>query len=77
MHLTAHAIERYQERVENVPDDVVRARLTNFRVKAAVAFGATAVRLSSGAKLIIKDKVIVTVLPPAPKRRRKGYRYVE
>lgn len=75
--LTAHAIIRYQERVENIPEAEVRARLSTTGIRAAIAFGVRVIRLGSGAQLVIENRTIVTVLAPdqRPKRYGRGYRY--
>lgn len=66
LHITGHAIQRYQERVENIPDDQVRAKLSTKAFTAAAAMGCTTVRLASGHRVKIKSGSIVTVLPTKP-----------
>lgn len=75
-HLTAHAIERYQERVENVPAEEVRSRLSTCGIRAAIAFGVRVIRLGCGAQLVIEQGRVVTVLAPhqRPKKFGQGYR---
>lgn len=62
LHLTRHAIERYQERVENVPEDTVRERLQGRAFDVAVSIGAKYVRLHGGHLAVIENSRIVTVL---------------
>lgn len=62
-HVTAHAIERYQERVENLSHEAVTERLSCPAVQVAAAFGACFVRLSTGHRIVIKDGDVITVLP--------------
>lgn len=70
-HITSHSIERYQQRVENLPDDVVRARLSTPAILAAVNIGHCSVRLATGHRLIIINHRIVTVEPkPKPPKVR-------
>lgn len=75
IHVTGHAIQRYRERVANVPDDEVRARLSIPAVEFAVKFGAPFVRLPTGQRVVIEGGAIVTVLPkehrPSAMRRRE------
>lgn len=61
--VTKHAIERYQERVDNVPDEVARAALSAPAIEAADAFGAKYVRLGGGQLVVLEDHKVVTVLP--------------
>ena len=65
MHVTFHAVQRYQERVENVTEDAARARLSCPAIVTAAKFGAPIVRLGSGHRVVIKDGSVVTVLLPA------------
>lgn len=69
-HLTTHAIERYQERVANLPDDQVREILSAPNIIKAIAFGAEKVKLGTGHRLVILSKRIVTVLPSAKIKRK-------
>lgn len=63
LHVTAHAIERYRERVADVPDDEIQAALSGRAFDAAQDFGAHVVILPAGQRAIIKGKHIVTVPP--------------
>ena len=75
VHVTEHAIDRYCERVENAPRDVVRARIlaASRGITCAVAFGASVVILGCGARLVIEGASVVTVLGPAQKRSRSRW----
>ncbi len=74
-HLTGHAIQRYRERVENVPEPVVRERLSTPGIIAAIAFGVRVIRLGCGAQLVIEKGSIVTVLAAHQRPRRFGHGY--
>lgn len=63
IHVTGHAIQRYQERVANVPDDEVRALLSSPKIVAAAMFGARYVRLPGNHRICIRDMAITTILP--------------
>ena len=61
--ISHHAIQRYQERVANVPEDQARAALSTRAIQIAAKFGARFVRLGTGHRVAISDSVVVTVLP--------------
>jgi hypothetical protein len=63
MFVTLHAIERYQQRVENVPAIEVHRRLNAPALRKAAEFGARFVRLSGGQRIVMKDWRIITILP--------------
>lgn len=63
VHVTAHAIERYRERVRDVPDDEARAALTSPTIVQAAELGAIAVKLATGHHAVIKSGCVITVLP--------------
>lgn len=75
IHVTEHAVDRYCERVANVPRDVVRARLLAAKrgILCAARFGAQCVLLHGGVRLIIEADDsgvrILTVLGPGQYRR--------
>ena len=72
LHVTAHAIFRYRERVdpEATPDQVV-AKLDTPRIREMIAFGAREIILGTGHHAVVAGGVIVTVRPkPFEKRRR-------
>lgn len=67
--ISLHAIERYRQRVEDVsPREVVR-RLDGPALRAAIAFGASALILGSGHRLVIMGDTVVTVRPIPPRTR--------
>lgn len=74
VHVSGHAIERYQERIANLPDDEVRAALSSPAIEAAARFGASFVRLASGHRVALIDGVVTTILP-AEHFRRQVLRY--
>jgi len=61
--VTRHAMDRYRERVADLPDCDIFARLTGSTFEAAAAFGAPFVRLESGQRVVIRGFTVVTVLP--------------
>lgn len=69
--VTAHAIERYQERVAPVSDDEARDRLSGPVFDLAGAIGACAVVLTTGHRAVCEGGAIVTVLSRKAKVRRK------
>lgn len=77
LHVSYHAIQRYQERIANVTDDEARAVLSTPAIQAAAKFGAMFVRLGTGHRIAIQNMTVVTVLPPESYKRqigRKGLR---
>lgn len=78
IHVTHHAVERYQERVRNLPDDQVRQLIcTSKAVQLAVSIGAPFVRLGTGQRLVLIEGRVVTVLPqdqyPTSLKRREPH----
>lgn len=67
--ITAHAIERYVQRVEAVTEDEVIARLDTPHIRRLIAFGAAKIKLATGHRLVIADGRIVTVTPKPLKKR--------
>lgn len=63
LYVTCHAIERYQERVENVPAAEITRRLNAPVFQSAADFGAPYVKLSGGQRVVIVERRIITVLP--------------
>lgn len=61
--VTKHAIDRYRERVEDVPAREAIRRLSGRAFQTAVDFGAPFVRLATGQRAMIRDVAIVTVIP--------------
>ena len=67
IHVTAHAAQRFRERVANTTDDAIRAALDTPAVRLAAKLGAPFVRLPGGQRVVLGDDgAVVTVLP-------KGY----
>lgn len=80
IHVSAHAIQRFQERVDNIPaDQVVSLLRQNRAVQSAISFGATYVKLGTGQRIVLKNGAIVTVLPSDHKKgrmtRERDWRY--
>lgn len=73
-HITTHCIERYQLRVENLPADEVRARLSTPAILAAVKLGQCSVRLATGHRAIIVNGRILTIEPKVARKCRIGRR---
>lgn len=72
--VTDHAIERYRERVEDIPDECVIARLTGPLFDLAARMGGRAVILPSGHRVVCSSVAVVTVLPQGRKCLSKpGY----
>lgn len=63
--ITAHAIQRWTERVEPISHDEAAERLMSCRraVLAAESIGCQSVRLGNGARLVLQGATIVTVYP--------------
>ena len=72
IHVTRHAIDRYQERVANVPEDAARRALSTVAIRTAADFGAEYVRLGTGHRVVINCGSVVTVLEP--RHRNKSER---
>lgn len=65
MIVTAHAAERYVERIApNLSLEQARAEIATHErvILVAAAFGCKCVRLGNGAKLILSDDRVVTVI---------------
>jgi len=63
VHVTQHAVARYQERVSNLPDEKVRAALDIPAVALAAEIGAPFVKLGTGQHVVVWDHAVITVLP--------------
>lgn len=70
IEITAHAYQRYRERIADLPRAIIRTRLDCPAVRKAAVFGAQFVRLPSGHRIVIKDHAIVTILPADHFRRQ-------
>ena len=64
VHITAHAIERFQERIANWPEAAVRKALSSPAVRLAAQIGAPFVKLGSGHRIALQGHTVVTVLSP-------------
>ena len=73
LHITRHAIMRYQERVADLPDDAVRIALSSPTIQCAAEFGARQVKLSGGQRVVLDGDTVVTVVPKAPWYFGKGW----
>lgn len=62
IHITAYAVQRFQERVANVPEDQVRAALDCAAVRLAAKIGAPFVKLAGGQRVALVKNRVVTVL---------------
>ena len=69
IHVTKHAIERFQERVAHVTDEEARIAMTAPIIELAATFGECFVRLPGGQRIAVKDNAVVTVLPSAHYKR--------
>lgn len=73
-HITRHAVERYQERVEPVEEEQAEAALMSRAVRAAMVFaGSTAqcfVRLATGQRIVVREDTVITVLPAEDYRKK-------
>jgi hypothetical protein len=70
--ITAHAIERYRERVRPCSDDDAREALSSRAINAAIVFGARFVRLGTGQRIALTGDTVITVLPAENYRRQIG-----
>ncbi len=70
LRVSSHAIERYQERIANVPEAEARAALSTKAIQLAASFGARFVRLATGHRVAIVDNTVTTVLPPMHHKRQ-------
>ncbi|MEO0589085.1 MAG: hypothetical protein AAFZ11_00845 [Pseudomonadota bacterium] len=62
LFVTRHAISRYQERVESVPEHEVHRRLNSPTCLKAAEFGAPYVKLAGGQRVVLFDWRVITVL---------------
>lgn len=61
--ITHHAIDRYRQRVADLPERSIRRVLAGRTVQLAVAIGGPFVRLPTGQRVVLQGDVVVTVLP--------------
>lgn len=62
-YLTDHAVERYQERVENIAPGEIFQRLNTQAMRVAVQIGARCVKLPTGHRAVLKGRHVVTIVP--------------
>ena len=58
--LTDHAVDRYQQRVADIPREAIEQAINTPAFRTAMEIGAKAVILSNGCRAIIADGAIVT-----------------
>lgn len=63
VYVSRHAMDRYRERVADLPDAAIFAELSKPIFEKAAAMGAPFVKLASGHRALIRNEVVVTVLP--------------
>lgn len=63
LHVSNHAVLRYQQRVAPVSMEQARAALSSTAIQRAAEFGATYVRLGTGQRVVIQGSTVVTVQP--------------
>lgn len=75
IHITRHAQERYAERImaadpTSTLEDVAKLSRT---IEMAIEFGCSTVVMRNGARLVVRDGCVITVLPKRsrPKRRER------
>lgn len=71
LHVTGHAIERYQERVSNVSREEAITLLSSPIIRKAGEIGCCNVKLPGGQRVIIKDNCVITVRPDCRSKRRR------
>lgn len=70
IHVTRHAVLRYQERVAAVTSEEAEAALSSPAMIAAAEFGAREVILGSGHHAVLVGQSVVTVRPRVKVKRR-------
>ena len=66
IRVTDHAVQRYRERVADLPDDIVRELLSGPAVLAAARFGARVVRMGK-ARVLLDLSPISAVVSESPR----------
>lgn len=61
--VSRHAMDRYRERVADLSDSEIFARLSGRTFEIAVELGAPMVKLPTGHHAVLRDCTVVTVLP--------------
>lgn len=62
--ISVHAVERYQQRVADLPEAAARAALDCPAARLAARIGAPFVKLPGGQRIVIRNATVITVLPP-------------
>jgi hypothetical protein len=62
--VSRHAMDRYRERVADLPDSEIFAALSGPTFELAVQIGAPLVKLPSGHHAVIREETVVTILHP-------------
>lgn len=64
IHVTAHAIDRFRERIADLPEETIRAMLSTKAIRQAAQFGANWVRIAGGHRICLRGHTVTTILPP-------------
>jgi hypothetical protein len=70
LHVTSHAIERYQRRVAPVSIREAYKALSTDKIREAAQAGCSSLVLPSGHKVVLAGFTVVTVVPKHSKKRR-------
>ena len=73
--ITGHAVQRYRERVADIPLSRIAEALDCPAIRSAISFGAPYVRLPGGQRVALDGARVVTILPagtPAGYIARRG-----
>ena len=72
-HITAHAVQRYRERIEDIPDHEALDAMIRIEptIDRAAAFGCATVIMGNGARLRLVGDTVCTVLPKLKLKRRR------
>lgn len=73
-HISDHAVQRYQERIERVDASEARAAMLSASdaIDTAAEFGCNRVVLGNGARLVLQGKTVVTVKEKRHGKRPRG-----
>lgn len=74
IHITKHALKRYQERCADVSDEEARLAMSSRAVHIAADFAGLSqcfVRLASGVRIAVRDNAVITVLPSDRHKRAR------
>jgi len=61
--VSRHAMDRYRERVADLPDAEIFARLSGPTFELAAELGAPLVKLPTGHHAVLREETVVTILP--------------